>query len=108
MACASTVISSMRSSSSGSAWRGHGDLLLSGGWVEAVQNHWQAADLAAFQPADRALHAHDGGVIVEFDDGAVDGVQVARGRVVVDPNAVAHVERGEPALAPACPWPALG
>jgi hypothetical protein len=52
----------------------HRFLLGSSGWVESVQDEWWAADLAALEAADRAVHAHDGAVRVELNDDAVDAV----------------------------------
>jgi hypothetical protein len=68
---------------------------LSGGGVGAVQDEWWAADLAVFEPADRAVHAHDGGVLVQLDDHALDAVQVAGAGVVIDPHAVSDREHRE-------------
>lgn len=39
------------------------------------------------------MHPHDSGVRVERDDDAVDAVQIAGARVMVDPHSVAHVKR---------------
>jgi hypothetical protein len=67
----------------------------SGGWVQPVQDERRAADLTAFEAADRAVHADGRGVLVEFHDVALDAVQVAGAGVVVDPDAVADVEHRE-------------
>jgi hypothetical protein len=70
----STIISSIKLLSSGSAWRLGSSVSLSGGWVESVRDKWWAADLAAVEPADRAVHAHGRCVPVVLDDDAVDAL----------------------------------
>jgi len=52
-------------------------------------------NLAAFEPADRLVHADGRGVVVEFDDGAFNAAEVLRSGVVVEPDAVADVEHRE-------------
>jgi hypothetical protein len=66
------VISSISPSRSGSGWRVEriGFLLLSRGWAEQLKDQWWAADLHALEASDRAVHAHDRGALVRFDDDA--------------------------------------
>ena len=69
-------------------WRSRGLLGFSGGGLKAVQHEWRAADLAALEAPDRAVHTDDGGVLVEFDDDALGAMQVAWARLMVDLHAV--------------------
>ncbi len=71
----STVISQIRLSGSGSAWRAGliaVSVRLCGGVQTVQQQWWAAADLAAAEPADRAVHAYRCGVLVELDHDAFD------------------------------------
>ena len=68
---------------------------LSGGWVEPVEDQGWAADLAALETANGAVHADGRGAVIEFDHDALDAVEVAGCCVVVDPHAVADVQHRE-------------
>jgi hypothetical protein len=67
----------------------------SAGRAESIKGEWGAADLAALEASDRAVDPHDSGVLVEFDDDAVDAVQVAGARVTIDLHSVTDVEHRE-------------
>ena len=73
----STVISSIRLSSSGSAVAGwaHG-VSLSGGWVQAVKQEWRARRISPLRSGRSVVHADGRGVRLEFDDDAVDAAEV--------------------------------
>jgi predicted nucleotidyltransferase len=67
----------------------------SSGWAESVKGERRAADLAALEASDRAVHPHESCMLVKLNVHAVDAVQIARAGVMVDLHAVADVEHRE-------------
>ena len=62
--------------------------------VQLVEDERWAADLAACEASDGAVHADGGGVIVEVDC-AVDALQVAGFGAAVDAHVITDVQPGE-------------